>query len=96
MKFSYKKTAAAVILFTLVLTVILILIAHRNEKTVDSHYTLKSYNGTVALYCDNEIVTVYDGIVLSTLPYEDRARFSEGITVQNPTDAQIIVEDYDG
>lgn len=96
MTFSYKKTAATVIAFTLVLTVILISIAYRSEKAADSHYILKSHNETVALYRGDEVVTVYDGIVLSTLPYADRARFNEGIAVQNPDDAQIIIEDYDG
>lgn len=96
MKYSYKKTAAAVIIATLILSVILILVAYRSKNTVVADYMLKSYDGTVALYRGDDVVTVYDGIVLSTLPYADRARFIDGITVNSPEDAQIIIEDYDG
>ncbi|MBO4732864.1 MAG: hypothetical protein J5662_00140 [Clostridia bacterium] len=96
MTFSYKKTAAAIVIFTVILTALLILVAVRSDKPSVSTYILKGYNGTVALYKNEEIITVYDGIVLSTLPYADRQRFYEGITVSGPDDAQIIIEDYDG
>lgn len=83
-------------LFTLLLSIILILIAYRSEKPLNNEYVLKSHKGTVALYRGEEIITVYDGIVISTLPFADRLRFSEGITVSGPEDAEIIIEDYDG
>ena len=59
-------------------------------------YILKDYNGAVALYNNEKIVTVYDGIVLSALPYADRARFTEGVRVESIEEADSIIEDYDG
>ncbi|MBO4433103.1 MAG: BofC C-terminal domain-containing protein [Clostridia bacterium] len=96
MKFSYKKVAAAVVIFTLILSSLLIIIAHRSNNTAVSSYILRNDNGTVALYKDGEIITVYDGIAVDSLPAEDRARLSEGITIDSIDDAQSIIEDYDG
>ena len=96
MQYSYKKTAAAVITVTLLLTSLLLVIAYRSENATVSSYTLKERNGTVALYKGENLLTVYDGVVLSSLPIEDRVRFSEGISVENPEEADSIIEDYDG
>ena len=96
MTYSYKKTAVAIIVFTLLLSVILILIAYRNKEPVNNEFMLKSYDGSVALYQGEKIITVYDGVVLATLPRADRQRLIEGITVKDPEDAEIIIEDYDG
>ena len=43
--YSYKKTALTVIIFTLILSVILILIYYRSNKAVKDKYILKEYNG---------------------------------------------------
>ena len=96
MRFSYKNAAIAVIVFTLILTTILILIAYRTDKVQNTFYTLKDYNGTVALFKDNEIISIYDGVILSTLPLADRQKFSNGIIIKNPDEAESIMEDYDG
>ena len=96
MEFSYKKTAAAVIVFTLVLTTLLIIIAYRNAPVKEESYMLKSFEGTAALFRGDEVITVYDGVVISALPLSDRQRFDNGITVSTPDDAQSIIEDYDG
>lgn len=96
MNFSYKKTAAAVVVFTLLLSSLLIIIAYRSGDREVSDYILKDYNGAVALYNNEKIVTVYDGIVLSALPYADRARFTEGVRVESIEEADSIIEDYDG
>lgn len=94
--YSYKKTALTVIIFTLILSVILILIYYRSNKAVKDKYILKEYNGTVALFENDDILSVYDEIVLSAFPSADRQRFSEGIQVNSPEDALKIIEDYDG
>lgn len=97
MRFSYKNAAIAVIIFTLTLTTILILIAYRNESENNiSSYTLKEYNGAVALFKGDEVINVYDGVILSTLPRSDRQMFTNGITIKSPDEAQNIIEDYDG
>ena len=96
MEFSYKKTAAAVVIVTLLLSCLLITIAYRSDNSAAESYVLKDYNGTVALYKNEEIMTVYDGVVLSALPYGDRSRFIDGIFVESPEEAESIIEDFDG
>ena len=96
MEYSYKKTAAAVIIITLLLSSLLIIISYRSSNKPVTSYVLKSDNGTVALYNGEKLVEVYDGIVVDSLPYEDRIRLDKGITVDGIEDAQSIIEDYDG
>ena len=96
MTFSYKKIAATVIAATLIIAIILILIAYRMPHSDKTVYTLKEYKGTVALYKNDDIITVYDGVVLSSLPRADRQRFYDGMTVKDPQEAEAIIEDYDG
>ena len=96
MRFSYKKTAVYVIVITLAITTALLLIAYRKPATTEIKYVLKEYKGTVALYKNGKILTVYDGIILASLPHSDRKRFVDGIEVKNEEEAEIIIEDYDG
>ena len=94
--FSYRRSAITVIIFTLILSIILMLIAYRGKANNPEKYVLKEYNGAVALFLGEEVLSVYDNIVLSTFPNADRQKFIEGIPVSSPEDAQIIIEDYDG
>ncbi|MBO4693376.1 MAG: hypothetical protein J5659_03160 [Clostridia bacterium] len=94
--FSYKKTAVVIIIFTLILSVIIMLIAYRNPTNEHKQYILKEYNGSVALFMGENILSVYDEIVLSAFPHSDRQRFIKGIPVSSPEEAQTIIEDYDG
>lgn len=96
MKYSYKKTAAAVMVFTLILSALLIIIAYRGKNNAAASYTLKGYNGAVALYENEEVITVYEGVVLSGLPYSDRLKLDEGIKVKSPEEADSLIEDFDG
>ena len=65
-------------------------------KTEAVSYTLKSYKNTVALYKNEELITVYSSVVLNTLPEKDIQTFNSGISVATPTEAEILLEDYDG
>ena len=96
MTYSYKKTAAAVLAFTLIFTTILIVISYRNEKSESEQYTLREYKGTVALYKGEEIIDVYEGIVTANLPLADREELAKGILVDSSAEAEIIIEDFDG
>ncbi len=51
---------------------------------------------TVVLYKDRDIVKVYDGIVVDTLPITDRDLLERGIHYENITEADMAAEDYDG
>ena len=59
-------------------------------------YYMKSINNTVALYRGEQIIKIYDGIVVDTLPTADRSRLKEGIYYETVESADIAAEDYDG
>ena len=96
MRFSYKNIAITVIIFSVILATFLFLIADRSAPPAEEGYILKEYNNTVALYKGEKVLNVYDGIVVSSLPNDDRQRLKNGIKLRNPEDAQAIIEDYDG
>ena len=68
--------------------------ADRNGDT--SVYTLIDENGTVKLYSEKEIISVYEEIVTSNLPTNDRIALRNGIEFDSLEKAQKAVEDYDG
>ncbi len=82
----------------LLLTAAFLIFLHslNNSKTVDNNYTLKAYKNTVALYNGEEIINIYDGIVLNTLPQKDIQNFKSGIVVSSPEQATVYLEDFDG
>lgn len=61
----------------------------------DINYILKSYKNTVALYNGEEIIEVYDNIILNTLPLEDIRNFNIGIPVSTPAAAELYLEDFE-
>lgn len=66
------------------------------EKIRDrSIYTLKSYRNCVALYENQELIEVYDEIVLNSLPVTDRKNLNKGINFDNKSQVHIALEDYD-
>ena len=96
MYYSYRKTTIIVVVFTLVITSLILLIAYRNNDAKNNAYYLREYNGTVALFKNEELVEVYGGVVTDNLPFNDYKRFADGIKVSGIDEAQIIMEDYDG
>ncbi len=67
------------------------------ENTANKHsYVLKTVNGTVGLYQDNELVRLYENIVVATLPLMDRDNLNTGIKLDSLNDLNRIIEDFDG
>lgn len=93
-----KAISAVIIAFSSIIAVFLIILgisfSKKNEKT--EQMRLIAYKNTVALYRGDELIQTYGDIVLNTLPENDRLRFSSGIEVANESEAQSILEDYDG
>lgn len=58
-------------------------------------YTIREYEGKIAVFKDSDKkpFTVYESYT-SLLPEQDRQRLQNGITVDNTTDLQKIIEDY--
>ncbi len=94
--FSYKRVAMTVIGFTFALSVILIMIIYKSPKRSEADYILKEYHGNIALYKGEEVISVYDGVILSAFPKSDRQKFIDGMHIDSPETAQEIIEDYDG
>ena len=59
-------------------------------------WVLHSYGNNVALYNGDKIVEVFGGIVLDTLPTEDKRQLDNGISFQTKEEAVNAIEDYDG
>lgn len=92
-----KKALLPIIIFTLLLIFMLHLINNqKNNNAIKSNYVLKSYKNTVALYNGEEIITIYDSIVLNTLPSKDIQNFNNGIPVSTKAQAETYLEDFDG
>ena len=71
--------------------------SYENEKSQKQQeiYTIKEYDGKIAVYKndENKPMEVYESYV-SLLPEADRQKLQNGITVDNTTELQKIIEDY--
>ncbi len=67
------------------------------ENTANKHsYILKTVNGTVGLYDNNELIRIYENIVISNLPLMDIDNLNTGIKLDSIEDVNKIIEDFDG
>lgn len=97
----YNAIKKSILSLFLSLAVIMILIItvnffkSQNKKSDGSNYSLKAYKNTVALYNGDEIIEIYNNIVLNTLPEKDIIAFKNGIDVSTPSQAETLLEDYE-
>lgn len=65
--------------------------------TVSNCYTLREYEGQIAIFSDDSEmpVKVFDTAV-SALPKSDREQLKLGITVETPEELQKLIEDFTG
>ncbi len=69
----------------------------KNEKTVKKDvYIMKTVDNTVALFKNEDLIRVFDGIVVDTLPINDRLLLEKGIEFSSESEASLAAEDYDG
>ena len=59
-------------------------------------WVLQSYENTVVLLNNGEVVEVFGNISLDTLPKEDLKHLENGIAFLTKEEAMLAVEDYDG
>lgn len=83
-------------IFMVLLLYLIIFLTKSNQTPSESGYYMKSLNNTVVLYKDDNIIKVYDGIILDTLPTLDRNLLDKGIHYKTIADADTAAEDYDG
>ena len=91
-----KKVLFPILIFISVFLIILYLINNYQSTQTSVNYTLKAYKNTVALYNGDEIIEIYNNIVLNTLPEKDIQNFNNGIPVTTPTQAKTYLENFDG
>ncbi len=93
MPFFIKKILFPILIFASSFLIALYFISDYQSTSVN--YTLKSYKNTVALYSGEDIIKIYDNIVLNTLPEKDIQSFNDGISITTPTQAEIYLEDFE-
>ncbi len=65
------------------------------QENPDS-WILQSYENTVVLLNNGEVVEVFGNISLDTLPQEDLKHLENGIAFLTKEEAMLAIEDYDG
>lgn len=90
-----KKVLFPVLMFACFFVLVLQFIKGYKEKSTDSVYTLKSYRNTVALYRNENLIEIYDSVVLNTLPQKDVQNFNKGIIFDTEEQAETYLEDFE-
>lgn len=68
-----------------------------NEQNENpDNWILQSYEDTVVLMNNGEVVEVFGDIMVDSLPNEDREHLKKGISFLTKDEAMLAVEDYDG
>lgn len=78
--------------FVFLICSVVIMKKGRNEPNI---YKLMAYENNVALYRNEELILVYDEIVLNSLPEYDQESFKKGIIVSEINKIDEIIEDYE-
>lgn len=97
----FKSRLIIIALFAVFITAFIIFmvpeksVSESKEVKSDLYY-MKANDNTVVLYKDDVLIKTYDGIVLDTLPIEDREKLKIGIKFKSLEEADRSAEDYDG
>lgn len=59
-------------------------------------WIIRSYENTVVLMNNGEVVEVFGDIIIDTLPTEDKKHLENGISFLTKDEAILALEDYDG
>lgn len=94
-----KKTIIIIaVILSISLATILVTVGFviKSKQENPESWILHSYGNNVALYNGEKIIEVYGGIMLNTLPEEDKRLLDSGIAFPTREEAVNAVEDYDG
>jgi len=80
----------------LILIIFTCIFASKNNGNTKDNWILRSYENTVVLMNNGEVVEVFGDIVLDTLPSEDLKHLENGIPFLTKDEALMAIEDYDG
>ncbi len=88
------------IAFTLTVMAVVILavvaLTAGSGKQAAPEWELRAHEGKVALYHNGMMQTVYEEIVLDSLPPADVSMLESGISFPSKEEAELATEDYDG
>ncbi len=103
MKFKHTKILIFFFICIFSLTLLYVNLNHSIEKEnirdritiTQDYYTIKEYNGKVAVFKNNEVnpTTVFESYT-SLLPEKDRQRLQNGIRVESKEELQKVIEDF--
>ena len=95
--FDKKYFIIGIALGIFIIAIIFACILTTNQQTKSQdNWVLRSYDNTVVLMNNNEVVEVFGDIVLDTLPKEDIKHLESGIPFLTKDEALMAIEDYDG
>lgn len=66
------------------------------EKSSNNNWVIQSFNNTVVLLNNGEIIQVFGDIAIENLPNEDKNHLKKGISFLTKDEALLALEDYDG
>ena len=81
--------------FLLILTIICSITLKTRIENNES-WIIRSYEDTVVLLNNGQVIEVFNDIIIDTLPNEDKAHLEKGISFLSKDEALMAIEDYDG
>ncbi len=71
-------------------------LALKEQTKPDTNWIIRSYDDTVVLMKDGQVIEVFGDISLDSLPNEDKLHLEKGINFLTKDEALLAIEDYDG
>ena len=80
-----------------IITVItaVIITLNKNANKLTPEYRLIAYENNIALFKNDELIKIFDEVVLNSLPKYDQESFKKGIIVSEINKIDEIIEDYE-
>lgn len=96
-----KKTKKLMIISVVITAAVVIILtaagfAASNADYRPASWVIRSYKNNVALYCGDELKTIYGEININDLPPDDVRLLESGIAFPTKEEAEQALEDYDG
>lgn len=68
---------------------------NKNTNKLTQEYRLIAYENNIALFKNDELIKIFDEVVLNSLPKYDQESFKKGIIVSEINKIDEIIEDYE-
>ena len=97
-KLSNKKIIIILIILALFLLMLFITVSYASEANdqIKDDWVIQSFDNTVMLLNNGEIIQVFGDIAVENLPIEDKKHLETGISFLTKDEALLALEDYDG